>query len=77
MIESNLGKDDRSFGRQTYRLIEVAALFGISRNQAYECAKRGDFPTIKLGKRLVVPRAAIDRMLGIGGEAALPPSRAA
>jgi len=47
---------------------EVAQLFGIGRNQAYESARRGDFPTIRLGKRIVAPKVPIDRMLA--GEAA-------
>jgi predicted DNA-binding transcriptional regulator AlpA len=49
--------------RRTYQIEEVAKLFGIGRNAAYEGAKRGDFPTIKIGKRLVAPKASIDRML--------------
>jgi excisionase family DNA binding protein len=53
------------FRRRTYRIEEVAKLLGVGRNAAYEAARRGDFPTIKIGKRLVAPRAAINRMLGI------------
>ncbi len=59
--------------RQTY-LEEVAKLFGVGRNQAYEGARRGDFPTIKIGKRIVAPRAVIDRMLGIGAESVVEPA---
>jgi excisionase family DNA binding protein len=54
--------------RRTYKIEEAGKLLGIGRNQAYEAAKRGDFPTIKIGKRLLVPKAALDRMLA--GEAA-------
>jgi excisionase family DNA binding protein len=54
--------------RQTYRIGEAGRLLGIGRNQAYEAAKRGDFPTIKIGNRLLVPKAALDRLLR--GEAA-------
>jgi excisionase family DNA binding protein len=49
--------------RQTYKIEEAAKLLGIGRNQAYEAAKRGDFPTIKIGKRLLVPKAALDRLV--------------
>jgi excisionase family DNA binding protein len=49
--------------RRTYRIEEVATLLGIGRNAAYEAARRGDFPVIKIGKRIVVPRVSIDRML--------------
>jgi predicted DNA-binding transcriptional regulator AlpA len=53
--------------RRTYRIEEVAKLLGIGRNKAYEAAQRDDcpFPVIRIGKRLVVPRVAINRMLGI------------
>jgi hypothetical protein len=40
-------------------------IFGLSRNASYEAAKRGDFRTIKLGKRIVVPTAPLRRQLGI------------
>ncbi len=49
--------------RLTYKIEEAGRLLGIGRNQAYEAAKRGDFPTIKIGKRRLVPKAALDRML--------------
>jgi hypothetical protein len=48
--------------RSTYSIEEVATLLGIGRNAAYLAAGR-DFPVIKIGKRKVVPRVAIDRML--------------
>ena len=54
---------ERDPGRLTYKIEEAAKLLGVGRNQAYEAAKRGDFPTIKIGKRLLVPKAALDRML--------------
>ena len=48
--------------RMTYSMEEVARLLGIGRNQAYEAAKRGDFPVIKVGKRLLV---ALEITLGL------------
>jgi predicted DNA-binding transcriptional regulator AlpA len=65
-MSTGLGKDEGPVKRQTYHLEEVAKLFGIGRNQAYEGARRGDFPTIRIGKRIVAPKAAIDKLLGIG-----------
>lgn len=44
---------------------EAALLLGVSRGVGYEAARSGDLPTIRLGRRLLVPRAALDRMLGI------------
>lgn len=44
--------------------------FGLSRNGSYEAAKRGEIPTIKIGRKLRVPIAALQRMLGeTNGEA--------
>lgn len=37
---------------------------GLGRNASYEAAKRGDLPTIKIGRRLIVPLEALKRMLG-------------
>jgi excisionase family DNA binding protein len=68
IMSTGLGQDERPIVRRTYSIEEVARLLGIGRNAAYEAARRGDFPTIKVGHRIVVPRAPIDRMLG--GEAA-------
>jgi hypothetical protein len=42
--------------------------FGLGRNASYEAARRGDLPTIRLGRLLRVPVIALDRML----EAASP-----
>jgi len=37
--------------------------FGLSRNAAYAAAKRGDIPTIKIGKLLRVPIRALEQKL--------------
>ena len=42
---------------------EVAKMLGISRNFAYELVKQGKLPVIKFGKRLLIPRVALDKML--------------
>ncbi len=42
---------------------EAAKKLGIGRNTAYEAARRGQIPTIKIGKRLLVPREALERQL--------------
>jgi len=54
--------------RRVRTIKEVAAILGISRGSAYEAAKRGEIPTIKIGRRLVVPAEPFDRMLS-GGSA--------
>lgn len=47
----------------THTIEEAASLLGVSRNSAYTLAKTGALPTIRLGKRLLVPKAALDRLL--------------
>jgi excisionase family DNA binding protein len=47
--------------RLVYTVPEAGRLLGLSRNGAYEAAKRGDIPTIRVGRRLVVPKAAFHR----------------
>ena len=43
--------------------VEAAAeILGISRNSAYQAIKRGEIPSLRLGKRIVIPRAAFERM---------------
>ena len=56
----------RQTERLTYKIEEAGRKLGIGRNQAYEAAKRRDFPTIRIGKRLLVPKAAFDRLLETG-----------
>ena len=52
-------------GRLTYTIKEAAAKLGISRNLAYDLARRGELPgIIKLGnKRLVVSKFKLDNLL--------------
>ena len=44
-------------------LNEVASLLRISRGSAYEAAKRGEIPTIRIGRRLLVPDNALEKLL--------------
>ncbi len=42
---------------------EAAALLGISRAHAYELVARGELAHIRLGRRVVVPRRAINELI--------------
>jgi excisionase family DNA binding protein len=53
--------------RQTLTVEEAARVLGIARGSAYEAAKVGHLPTIRIGRRLLVPRAALERLLAGGG----------
>ena len=49
--------------KQTLTVTEVARCLGIGRNSAYEAIARGEIPVIRVGKRLLVPKAALEKML--------------
>lgn len=42
---------------------EAGHYMGLSRQSSYDAAARGDIPTIRIGRRLVVPTAALRRLL--------------
>lgn len=46
-----------------YTVPEAGQLLGLTRNASYEAAKRGDLPTIKIGKLIRVPKRALHEML--------------
>jgi excisionase family DNA binding protein len=43
---------------------EAAEVLRISRQSAYEAARRGEIPTIRLGRRILVPRRALEKLIG-------------
>lgn len=46
--------------------VEVAGRYvGLGRDSAYKAANRGDLPTIRIGRRMVVPTAALLKLVGI------------
>lgn len=47
---------------------EAAYLLGISRTHAYELVTRGELAHVRLGRRIVVPKHAIDALLGLSPE---------
>ena len=49
--------------RLTWTVPEVARLLGISKDSAYEDAHRGELPVRVIGRRMLVPRAALLRLL--------------
>jgi excisionase family DNA binding protein len=57
--------------RLIYSVPEAGRLLGLGRNAAYAAAQRGDIPTIRIGKLLLVPKARLHRMLGLTRETAL------
>ena len=52
-----------SRGRATLTLPEAAQVLGISRSTAYELARTGKLPVLRLGRRLVIPTNALNSLL--------------
>ena len=57
------------------RVREAAAVLGISNSAAYELpnawlASEGQtgLPAVRMGRRILIPRAAIDRMAAVGSQ---------
>jgi excisionase family DNA binding protein len=50
-------------GRLTWTITEAAKLLGISPTTAYEAARRGELPVRVIGRRMLVPRVALLRLL--------------
>jgi excisionase family DNA binding protein len=49
--------------RLTWSITEAAQVLGISRASAYEAAHRGELPVRVIGRRMLVPRVALLRLL--------------
>lgn len=62
-------------GRATITVPEAGQLLSLGRDSAYRAAERGELPTLKLGRRLLVPVPRLLELLGASipenGEAAV------
>jgi excisionase family DNA binding protein len=50
--------------RRALSIEEAGAVLGLSKQMAYIFARQGHIPVIRLGRKLLVPKAALDRLLG-------------
>jgi excisionase family DNA binding protein len=60
-------------GRLVLSVTEAAGMLGISRGLAYELVARGELPSLRLGRRIVVPRRALEALLEAGVEEPVDP----
>ncbi|MET4149917.1 helix-turn-helix domain-containing protein [Bradyrhizobium sp. RT7b] len=57
--------DPKWDGRSTFSVEEAGCeILGLSKVSAYAAANRGDIPTVRIGRRLLVPRLALEKLLG-------------
>lgn len=56
--------DQRWDGRSTFTVEEAGCeILGLSKCSAYAAANSGELPAIRVGRRWIVPRHALERML--------------
>lgn len=55
--------EKREPSRLTMTVPEAAALLGLGRSAAYEAARRHELPVVRIGRRLLVPKAALEKMM--------------
>jgi excisionase family DNA binding protein len=53
-----------------HRVEEVSELLGMGLNQTYQAIARGEIPSLKIGRRILVPRQKLLDMLNGGTDAA-------
>ena len=54
---------ESSSSRPAMSVAEAAAALGISRALAYDLVRQGEIPSVRLGRRIVVPRIAVEQLL--------------
>jgi excisionase family DNA binding protein len=57
------GRDSEQSERLTYDVPVAGRKLGLGKNASYEAARKGQIPTIRIGRRLLVPKAAFEEML--------------
>lgn len=55
----------REVEQQAYSSTEAARLLGISRTALFHAVAKGQLPSIRVGKLILLPKAQLDRMLGL------------
>ncbi len=53
----------RKIEKLTLTVDEAAKALGLSRNSCYQAAETGAIPSIRIGKRILIPRFALERLL--------------
>ena len=52
--------------RQTMNCDECAKLLGVARSTVFSAIQRGQIPYLRVSRRILIPRAAIERLLQNG-----------
>jgi excisionase family DNA binding protein len=54
----------------TVSVREAGALLGLSERSAYRAVERGEIPSLRVGRRLMVPTARLRQLLGLDNNTA-------
>jgi len=54
--------------RLVYTVEEAGKLLGIGRSGAYEAARSGELPVLRIGRRWLVSKIGLDKMLDEAGQ---------
>lgn len=61
--------DDKPIERMTVPVWpDAGQILGLGRNATYDAISRGEIPVLRFGRRILVPRKALERL--VNGEAA-------
>jgi excisionase family DNA binding protein len=69
MAEANTGERKTSVlgakwdGKDAFTGDEVRQILRVSKWTAYEAVKKGSIPVVRIGKRCIIPRASLERLL--------------
>lgn len=61
---SRLHSERGAMERRTLTVDEVALVLGISRGSAFRAVHRNEIRAVRIGRRLLVPRDEVERLLG-------------
>jgi excisionase family DNA binding protein len=62
-VEAAVTKADK---RLTFSVDEAAKLLGISRNSAFRAVQTGELPSIRIGRRILIPRDRLRALVESG-----------
>lgn len=61
----------RTTARTVIDVPNAAQLLGVSRTAAYEAARKGDIPSLRVGRRILIPVERLKALLGVGPESTI------
>ena len=50
-----------------YTIAEAASLLNLGRSSMYQAVRNGSIPSVKLGRRILIPRTALEQFLLTAG----------